>query len=79
MQQGMSGPVSYGDLMYKFRRIVGISGFGDRFGGIVWRCIGVGCGLMSCSGLRAWFWAQSRFVAMVSSLVARRWVGPRAL
>ena len=34
---------------------------------------------MSCGSLRAWFWAQSRFMAMVSSLVARRWVGPRAL
>ena len=40
----MSGPVFYGNLVYKFRRIVEKSGFGDRFGGIVGRCIGVGFG-----------------------------------
>ena len=39
-----------------------------------------GCGMgVICSGLRACLWAQSRFVAMVSFLVARRWVGPQAL
>ena len=34
---------------------------------------------MSCDSLHAWFKAQSRFIAMVSSLIARRWVGPRTL
>ena len=34
---------------------------------------------VSCVDLRAWFLARLRFVAVVSFLVARRWVGPRAL
>ena len=32
-----------------------------------------------CGGLRAWFLARSRLVAVLPSLVARRWVGRRAL
>ena len=31
----MLGPVFYGNLVYKFRQIVGKSGFVDRFRGIV--------------------------------------------
>ena len=34
---------------------------------------------VSCGGLRAWLWARSWFVAVVSTLVERWWVGPRAL
>ena len=34
---------------------------------------------MFCGRLHAWLFARSRLVALFSSLVARRWVGPRAL
>ena len=34
---------------------------------------------MYCNGLRAWWSARSRLAALLSSLVARRWVGLRAL
>ena len=37
--------VIYGDLVCKFKRIVGKSGFGDQFKEIVKRYIRVGCGL----------------------------------
>ena len=41
----MSEPVFCGDLVYKFKRIVGKPGFGDRFRGIVKRYTRVGYGL----------------------------------
>ena len=41
----MSEPVLNGDLVYKFRRIVGEPNLDDRFGGVVGRCMRVGCGL----------------------------------
>ena len=34
---------------------------------------------MSCDSLHAWFKTQSWFIAMVSSLTARRWVRPQTL
>ena len=34
---------------------------------------------MYCGGLRAWWSTQSRLAALLSSLVARRWVGLRTL
>ena len=35
--------------------------------------------LVYCSGLRAWWSARSQLVTLLSSLVARRWVGLRTL
>ena len=31
LQQGISEPIFYGDLVYKFKRIVGKSNFSDQF------------------------------------------------
>ena len=31
LQQGISEPIFYGDLVYKFKRIVGIPNFSDKF------------------------------------------------
>ena len=41
----MSEPVFNGDLVYKFKRVVGEPYFSDRFRGIVEHCVGVRCGL----------------------------------
>ena len=41
LQQGVSEPVFYGDLVYKFKRIVGESNFCDQFKKIVKRYIRV--------------------------------------
>ena len=60
LQQGISEPIFYGDLVYKFKRIVEKPNFSDQFKKIVKRYIRVGYNL------------QSRFIAMVSSLIARR-------
>ena len=35
MQQGISEPIFYGDLVYKFKRIVGKPNFSDQFKKIV--------------------------------------------
>ena len=45
LQQGISEPIFYGDLVYKFKRIVGISNFSDQFKKIVKRYIRVGYNL----------------------------------
>ena len=44
-QQGISEPIFYGDLVYKFKRIVGKSNFSDQFKRIVKRYIRVGYNL----------------------------------
>ena len=45
LQQGISEPIFYGDLVYKFKRIVGKSNFSDQFKKIVKRYIRVGYNL----------------------------------
>ena len=42
MHQGLSEPEFYGDLVYKFKKIVGRAGFSGRFGGIIVRYKRVG-------------------------------------
>ena len=45
LHQGISEPIFYGDLVYKFKRIVGKSNFSDQFKNIVKRFIRVGYNL----------------------------------
>ena len=45
LQQGISGPIFYGDLVYKFKRIFGKPNFSDQFKNIVKRYIRVGYNL----------------------------------
>ena len=45
LQQGISEPIFYGDLLYKFKRIVGKLNFSDQFKKIVKRYIRVGYNL----------------------------------
>ena len=75
LEQGILEPIFYGDLVYKFKRIVVKPNFSDQFKKIVKRYIRVGYNLdiMRQSA------TQSLFIAMVSSLIARRWVRPQTL
>ena len=41
LQQGISEPIFYGDLLYKFKRIVGKPNFSDQFKKIVKRYLRV--------------------------------------
>ena len=45
LQQDISEPIFYGDLVYKFKRIVGKPNFSDQFKKIVKRYIKVGYNL----------------------------------
>ena len=54
MQQGISEPIFYGVLVYKFKRIVEKSNFSDQFKKIVKRYIRVGVTWISCDSLHAW-------------------------
>ena len=45
LQQGISEPIFYGDLVYKFKRIVGNPNFSDQFKKIVKRYIKLGFNL----------------------------------
>ena len=45
LQQGISEPIFFGDLVYKFKRIVGKPNFSDQFKKIVKRYIMVGYNL----------------------------------
>ena len=45
LQQGISEPIFYGDLVYKFKRIVGKPNFSDQFKNIIKRYIKVGYNL----------------------------------
>ena len=45
LHQGISEPIFYGDLVCKFKRIVGKPNFSDQCKNMVRRCIGVGYGL----------------------------------
>ena len=69
LQQGISEPILYGDLVYKFKQIVGKSNFSDQFKKIVKRYIRVeyNLGIMRQSACLV---LKPRFIAMVSSLIA---------
>ena len=42
LQQGISEPIFYGDLIYKFKRLIGKPNFSDKFKKIIKRYIKVG-------------------------------------
>ena len=54
-QQGISEPIFYGDLVYKFKRIVGKPNFSDQFKKIVKHYIRVGSPYLACSDRNAFF------------------------
>ena len=75
LHQGLSEPEFYGDLVYKFKKIVGRADFSDQFRKIIvrYKRIGYNINIMrqsACLGL-----TQSRLITLLPSLIARRWVG----
>ena len=77
LHQGISEPIFYGDLVDKFKRIVGKSNFSDRFKKIVNRYIKVGNNLDIIR--QSAYMALNPITVMASSLIARRWVRPQTL
>ena len=73
LQQGMSEPIFYGDLVYNFKIIVGSPIFSDQFKNIIKRYKGkLDITWISCDSLHAWLLTRSRVLAVVSSSIARR-------
>ena len=79
LQQGISEPIFYGDLVYKFKRIVGKPNFSDQFKKIVKRYIRVGYNLDIMRQSACLVLNPITVYSFVSSLIARRWVRPQTL
>ena len=54
LQWGISEPIFYCDLVYKFKIIVGKPTFSDQFKKIIKRYKKVGYNFKSCDSLHAW-------------------------
>ena len=78
LQQGISVPIFYGDLVYKFKIIVRNPNFRYQFKKIIKRYKKkMDITWISCDSLHAWLQTQSRVLAVASSSIARRWVRPQ--
>ena len=74
--QGLLEPDFYGDLVYKLKKIVGSNNFSAQFIKMISH---YKKRLMYCNRLHAWWSIQSRLATLLSSLIARRWVGLQTL
>ena len=79
LQQGISEPIFYGDLVYKFKRIFGKPNFNDQFKKIVKRYIRVGYNLDTMRQSARLVFNPITVYSYGSSLIARRWVRPQTL
>ena len=70
--QGLSEPEFYGDLMYKFRKIIGKNDFSYHFNKIIVRYKKIDYNTGVWDRRHAWLLIQSRLTALSTSLIARR-------
>ena len=73
LHQGLSE--FYGDLVYKFKKIRGMTDFSDQFRKIIMRYKRIGYNLNVMRQSACLVINQSRLMAMLHSLIARRWIG----
>ena len=71
LHQGLLEPEFYGDLVYKFKKIVGRPDFSDQFRKIIVLYKRIGCNI----NIKRQCLTQSRLITLLPSLIARRWVG----
>ena len=79
LRQGRSEPDFYGDLVYKLKKIVGSNNFSAQFIKKFPIIKILVITLLHCNRLHAWWSTQSRLATLLSSLIARRWVGLETL
>ena len=79
LRQELSKPEFYGDLVYKLKKIVGSNIFSVQFIKIFPIIKRLAITLMHCSRLHDWWSTQSQLAPLLSSLIARRWVGLQTL
>ena len=73
--QGFSEPRLYGDLVYKFRKIINKNDFSCHFKSVIVRYKKIGYNI---DVLRRIACIQSRLTTLPTSLIARRKVGPQS-
>ena len=76
LRQGRSEPEFYGDLVYKLKKIVGSNNFSAQFIKII-PIIKILANVLQ--RVHAWWSTQSWLATLLSSLIARRWVGLQTL
>ena len=74
LRQGLSESEFYGDLVYKLKKIVGSNIFKQLIK-IIFHYKKLAIPLMYCNRLHAWWLTQSRLATLLSSLIARQWIG----
>ena len=79
LRQGLLEPECFDDLVYKLKKIVGSNTFSAQFIKIISLIKRLAITLMCCNRLHAWWSTQSRLATLLSSLIARRWVGLQTL
>ena len=79
LHHGLSEPDFYGDLVYKLKKMVGCNYFSAQFIKIISNYKRLAITLMYCNRQHAWWSTQSRLATLLSSLIARRWVGFQTL
>ena len=77
LQQGISEPEFYGDLVYRFRKIVGKSNFSEQFRKLINRYKRIGYSLDIMRQTACPVVSQSLLMDMLHSLIARRRFGPQ--
>ena len=77
LQQGISKPEFYGDLVYRFRKIVGNSKFSEQFRKRINRYQIISYSLDFMRPTACLVVNQSLLMAMLHSLIARRRFGPQ--
>ena len=75
LNQGLSEPEFYGDLVYKFIKIVGRADFSDQFKTIIVRYKRIGYNINIMRKSACLVFNPSRLITLLPSLIARRWVG----
>ena len=77
LQQGISEPEFYGDLVYRCRKIVGKSKFSEQFRKLINRYKRIGHSLDIMRQIACLVVNQSLLMAMLHSIIARRRFGPQ--
>ena len=70
--QGLSEPEFYGDLVYKFRKLIGKYDFPYHFKKIIVRYKRICYNIDVCDRLHAWLFIHSRLTGLLTSLIPRR-------
>ena len=75
LKEGLSEPELYGDLVYKFRKIVGKTDFSVQFKKIVTYCKKIDT--VFRGKLHAWLLTQLWLIILFPFLIARLRIGPQ--